>query len=190
MDCSIGFLLPAVFFFLPVFSSCRFFLPASFLLPAVFPSSVPEGGELPITAGGMTVGHVTCGFAVALSPSSPKGANRIPSFSCSPPSGTVVCVVFCFPQVPFPPVIPPAVIGSSPPSGTVVGVVFCYPQVPFPPVIPPAVIGSSPPSGTVVGVVFYFPQVPFPSVIPPAVIESSPPSGTSETDVMNQSFRK
>ena len=39
-------------------------------------------------------------------------------FYCSPPSGTVVCVVFCFPQVPFPPVIPPAVIGSSPPSGT------------------------------------------------------------------------
>ena len=124
MDCSIGFLLPANFFFLPFFSSRRFpssrrfFLPAGFLLPAVFPSSVPEGGELPITAGGMTVGHVTCGFAVALSPSSPKGANRIPSFSCSPPSGTVVCVVFCFPQVPFPSVIPPAVIGSSPPSGT------------------------------------------------------------------------
>ena len=119
MDCSIGFLLPANFFFLPFFSSCRFFLPAVFLLPAVFPSSVPEGGELPITAGGMTVGHVTCGSAGTLSPSSPKGANRIPSFSCSPPSGTVVCVVFCFPQVPFPPVIPPAVIGSSPPSGTV-----------------------------------------------------------------------
>ncbi len=39
-------------------------------------------------------------------------------FYCSPPSGTVVGVVFCFPQVPFPPVIPPAVIGSSPPSGT------------------------------------------------------------------------
>ena len=39
-------------------------------------------------------------------------------FYCSPPSGTVVCVVFCFPQVPFPSVIPPAVIGSSPPSGT------------------------------------------------------------------------
>ena len=124
MDCSIGFLLPANFFFLP------FFLPAVFLLPAVFPSSVPEGGELPITAGGMTVGHVTCGSAGALSSSSPKGANRIPSFSCSPPSGTVVGVVFCFPQVPFP------------------------------------------------------------SVIPPAVIESSPPSGTSETDVLNQSFRK
>ena len=57
-------------------------------------------------------------------------------------------VVFCFPQVPFPSVIPPAVIESSPPSGTVVCVVFCFPQVPFPPVIPPAVIGSSPPSGT------------------------------------------
>ena len=66
----------------------------------------------------MTVGYVTCGSAGALSPSSPKGANRIPSFSCSPPSGTVVGVVFCFPQVPFPPVIPPAVIESSPPSGT------------------------------------------------------------------------
>ena len=89
MDCSIGFLLP-----------------------------VPEGGELSITAGGMTVGHVTCGPAGALTPSSPKGANHIPSFYCSPPSGTVVCVVFCFPQVPFPPVIPPAVIESSPPSGT------------------------------------------------------------------------
>ena len=96
----------------------------------------------------MTVGYVTCGSAGALSPASPKGANRIPSFSCSPPSGTVVGVVFCFPQVPFPPVIPPAVIESSPPSGTVVGVVFCFPQVPFPSVIPPAVIESSPPSGT------------------------------------------
>ena len=61
MDCSIGFLFP-----------------------------VPEGGELSITAGGMTVGHVTCGPAGALTPSSPKGANHIPSFSCSPPSGTLV----------------------------------------------------------------------------------------------------
>ena len=61
MDCSIGFLFP-----------------------------VPEGGELSITAGGMTVGHVTCGPAGALTPSSPKGANHIPSFSCSLPSGTLV----------------------------------------------------------------------------------------------------
>ena len=126
----------------------RFSFSRHFFLPAGFPSTVPEGGELLITAGGMTVGYVTCGSAGALSPSSPKGANRIPSFSCSPPSGTVVCVVFCFPQVPFPPVIPPAVIESSPPSGTVVCVVFCFPQVPFPSVIPPAVIESSPPSGT------------------------------------------
>ena len=74
MDCSIGFLFPAIFF-----------LPAGFLLP------VPEGGELSITAGGMTVGHVTCGPAGALTPSSPKGANRIPFFFCSPPSGTSVC---------------------------------------------------------------------------------------------------
>ena len=126
----------------------RFSFSRHFFLPAGFPSTVPEGGELLITAGGMTVGYVTCGSAGALSPSSPKGANRIPSFSCSPPSGTVVCVVFCFPQVPFPPVISPAVIESSPPSGTVVCVVFCFPQVPFPSVIPPAVIESSPPSGT------------------------------------------
>ena len=96
----------------------RFSFSRHFFLPAGFPSTVPEGGELLITAGGMTVGYVTCGSAGALSPSSPKGANRIPSFSCSPPSGTVVGVVFCFPQVPFPPVIPPAVIGSSPPLGT------------------------------------------------------------------------
>ena len=88
MDCSIGFLLP-----------------------------VPEGGELSITAGGMTVGHVTCGSAGALSPSSPKGANRIPSFSCSPPSGTVVGVVFCFPQVPFPPVIQPRLLRVRPLRG-------------------------------------------------------------------------
>ena len=126
----------------------RFSFSRHFFLPAGFPSTVPEGGELPITAGGMTVGNGTCGSAGALSPSSPKGANRIPSFSCSPPSGTGECVVFCFPQVPFPSVIPPAVIESSPPSRTVVGVVFCFPQVPFPPVIPPAVIESSPPSGT------------------------------------------
>ena len=96
----------------------RFSFSRHFFLPAGFPSTVPEGGELPITAGGMTEGNGTCGSAGALSPSSPKGANRIPSFSCSPPSGTGVGVVFCFPQVPFPPVIPPAVIESSPPSGT------------------------------------------------------------------------
>ena len=41
MDCSIGFLLPANFFFLPFFSSRQFFLPANFFfLPFFFFPSV------------------------------------------------------------------------------------------------------------------------------------------------------
>ena len=47
---------------------------------------------------------------------SPKGANHIQSCYCSPPSGTVrECV--SYPQVPFPSVIPPAVIHIRPLRG-------------------------------------------------------------------------
>ena len=45
MDCSIGFLLPANFFFLPFFSSCRFFFPpVSFFPPFSLPPS-PKGAN-------------------------------------------------------------------------------------------------------------------------------------------------
>ena len=48
--------------------------------------------------------------------SSPKGANNIHSCSCSPPSGTIrECIRY--PQVPFPSVIPPAVIHIRPLRG-------------------------------------------------------------------------
>ena len=53
MDCSIGF-----------------------LLPAVFPSSVPEGGELPITAGGMTEGNGTCGKQKTTPTNVPEGGEQ------------------------------------------------------------------------------------------------------------------
>ena len=47
---------------------------------------------------------------------SPKGANHIQSCFCSPPSGTIgECV--SYPQVPFPTVIPPAVIHIRPLRG-------------------------------------------------------------------------
>ena len=47
---------------------------------------------------------------------SPKGANHIQSCSCSPPSGTIrECIRY--PQVPFPTVIPPAVIHIRPLRG-------------------------------------------------------------------------
>ena len=50
---------------------------------------VPEGGQLSITAGGMTEGHGTCGQTNSREKASPKGANHIQSCSCSPPSGTI-----------------------------------------------------------------------------------------------------
>ena len=50
--------------------------------------------------------------------SSPKGANLIQSCFCSPPSGTIGESIY-YPQVPFPSVIPPAVIHIRPLRGTV-----------------------------------------------------------------------
>ena len=49
--------------------------------------------------------------------SSPKGANHIQSCSCSPPLGTIEREYVSYPQVPWPLVIPPAVIHIRPLRG-------------------------------------------------------------------------
>ena len=50
---------------------------------------VPKGGQLSITAGGMTEGNGTCGLGTGREGASPKGANHTQSCPCSPPLGTI-----------------------------------------------------------------------------------------------------
>ena len=61
----------------------------------------------------MTEGHGTCGQPIVREKASPKGANNTQLSSCSPPMGTIGESIR-YPQVPFPPVIPPAVIHIRP----------------------------------------------------------------------------
>ena len=61
----------------------------------------------------MTEGHGTCGQPIVREKASPKGANNAQLSSCSPPLGTMGESIR-YPQVPFPSVIPPAVIHIRP----------------------------------------------------------------------------
>ena len=54
----------------------RFSFSRHFFLPAGFPSTVPEGGELPITAGGMTEGNGTCGKQNTTPTTVPEGGEQ------------------------------------------------------------------------------------------------------------------
>ena len=85
------------------------------------PTPVPEGGELPITAGGMTGGNGTCGKQNTTPTTVPEGGEQEKEGMRFAPFGDDGERAPADPQVPFPTVIPPAVIGSSPPSGTVEG---------------------------------------------------------------------
>ena len=88
----------------------------------------------------MTEGHGTCGLPIGGRKRPQRGRTTSRLAPVRPLWGRLEREGVSYPQVPFPSVIPPAVIHIRPLWGRLEREGVSYPQVTFPSVIPPAVI--------------------------------------------------